>query len=262
MQLVGVQIDIVWENRDANLAKVAAMLEQRPPARGAIVALPEMFAAGFSMNVPAIADRDGVVEKFVCELAKKYGVYVIAGNVALGRDAQATLGTNVALVAGPDGSVVTRYSKIHPYAPGQEKKHYAAGDEIVTFRAGEFTVAPFICYDLRFPEIFRIATARGANVLVNIASWPSARAEHWTALLKARAIENQAYVLGVNRCGLDPNFPYPGKSVIYDPRGKVLAEAGEGEEIIAAEADFNAMSEYRKQLPFLADARAEFLGSD
>ena len=100
---------------------------------------------------------------------------------------------------------------------------------------------------------------RGAQILVVIASWPSARVEHWTALLKARAIENQAYVLGVNRCGSDPYLSYPGKSVIFDPRGKLLAEAGSGEEVIAAEISIETVTSYRAQLPFLNDMRREFL---
>ncbi len=216
MQLMGVQFDIAWENRAANFAKVLAMLEQSLPQRGALVALPEMFASGFSMNVDAIAeDESRQAERFLCETAKRFGIYLIGGVVTRGGDGR---GRNEAIVASPAGSLIARYCKIFPYAPGKEAENYSAGREIVTFAAGDFLVSPFVCYDLRFPEIFRAATMRGAQLLVVIASWPAPRVEHWTSLLKARAIENQAYVLGVNRCGKDPFLAYPGKSVIFDPR--------------------------------------------
>jgi predicted amidohydrolase len=250
---------------------VRSLLAKSPPQRGALVALPEMFASGFSMNVAAIAeDEAGAGERFTSETAKQFGVYLIGGLVTRGADGR---GRNEALVASPEGEIVARYCKMHPYAPGKEAEHYSAGDDVVTFRwpspepspqpspgaAGEgengFTVAPFICYDLRFPEAFRVAMDRGANVMVVIASWPSPRVEHWTTLLRARAIENQAYVLGVNRCGRDPFLEYPGKSVIYDPSGKLLAEAGSGEQIIAAEAEAEVVARYRQTLPFLQDRR-------
>jgi len=122
-------------------------------------------------------------------------------------------------------------------------------------------VAPFVCYDLRFPEVFRIAAARGAQLLAVIANWPSAREAHWLTLLRARAIENQAYVAGVNRCGEDPRLRYTGRSVIIDPRGEVLADAGSDEAVITADIDLADLEEYRRSFPALADMRRELLPS-
>src|SRR5437867_8813935 len=98
---------------------------------------------------------------------------------------------------------------------------------------------------------------RGANVIVAIANWPSPRVEHWMTLLRARAIENQCYVLGVNRCGNDPSLSYPGRSLIVDYRGNVLADGGEGEGVLRAEVNFGALAAYRKELPFLPDAKRD-----
>jgi predicted amidohydrolase len=255
MELVGVQLDIVWENREANHAKVRALLEASPPTRGALVALPEMFASGFSMNVERIADNETrATERFLCETAKRHGVHLVGGLATRAADGR---GRNEALVAGPDGSVVARYCKIHPYSPGKEAQHYCGGEAIATFDAGGLRVAPFVCYDLRFPEGFRAAMQRGANVILVIANWPSPRVEHWVTLLRARAIENQCYVLGVNRCGNDPYLPYPGRSVIVDFRGNVLTDAGGREGVIRTDADPAALLAYREELPFLRDTKCD-----
>ena len=255
MRLAGVQLDIAWEDRETNHQKVHALLAASPPAPGSLLALPEMFASGFSMNVDRVAeDESRVTERFLCELSKRYGIYLIGGLATRGADGR---GRNEAVVAGPDGTILTRYQKIHPFAPGKEAQHYIGGETVVSFTAGEFTVAPFVCYDLRFPEIFRAGMQRGAEVMVVIANWPTPRIDHWVTLLRARAIENQSYVMGVNRCGNDPYLPYPGRSLIVDYRGEVIAHAGERESIVSAEIDHASLWTYRRRLPFLADAKRD-----
>jgi predicted amidohydrolase len=250
MHLAAIQFDIAWEDADANFEKVRALLKSSPPPPGSLVALPEMFTSGFSMNVAAITpDYGRVVEKFCRETAERFKVALVAGlPVRSGAACK-----NEALVVGPSGDILGRYHKIHPYA--QERNHYVAGTGIVTFAYGDFTVAPFICYDLRFPESFRAAAARGANVIVVIASWPAPRIEHWVTLARARAIENQSYVLAVNRVGDDPNNQHPGRSLIVDFRGNVLADAGGEETIITAPTDVGALRAYRREFPFLADMK-------
>ncbi len=253
MHLIGLQFDIAWEDREENHRRVRAMLERQHPPRGTLVALPEMFSSGFSMNVTGIAEDDNPsTECFLADLARQHGILIVAGVVTRAEDGR---GRNEAVVISPSGETIARYCKLHPYSPGREKQHYRAGEEIVTFKWGEFTVTPLICYDLRFPEAFRLATKRGANLMIVIASWPSPRVEHWVTLLRARAIENQAYVLGVNRCGTDPNFTYPGRSMIVDYRGEVLADAGDADKIISAEINAAAQAKYRSDLPFLNDMR-------
>jgi predicted amidohydrolase len=256
MQLVGIQLDIVWEDREANFQRVRSLLEQNPPRRGALVALPEMFDSGFSMNVPKIADDERRTEQFLRNTARQFDVYLIGGLATRGPDSR---GRNDAVVASPAGETVARYCKLHPYSPGKEKQHYTAGDTIVTFDWLGVPVAPQICYDLRFPETFRRAARRGARVIVVIANWPTPRVEHWVTLLRARAIENQAYVLGVNRCGNDPYLAYPGRSLIADFRGNILADAGERGGVITANVDPAAQSAYRKELPFLDDMRDDLV---
>ena len=253
MKIYGLQIDSVWENKAANHAKVAALLDRAKPEAGSLVVLGEMFASGFSMNVAAIHDSGTrETQNFLASTAAERGVYLLGGVVT--KDAGG-LGRNESVVYSPEGKEVARYCKLQPFTPAGEKDNYVAGDDVCLFRWQEFTVANFICYDLRFPEHFRAAAKHGANLITVIASWPDVRVDHWLSLLKARAIENQAYVIGVNRCGQDPKLYHSGRSSIFDYSGKLLADAGSEEGWIEADVDLASLNDYRKALPFLADIR-------
>lgn len=257
MKIIGVQLDTVWENKAANHAKVLALLDQAQAPAGSLVVLSEMFATGFSMNVAAIHDSEShETQDFLSQVAADYKIFLLGGVVT--KD-QSGRGRNEAVVYSPAGEEITRYCKLHPFTLGGEAEHYVAGNSICLFNWQDFTVAPFICYDLRFPEIFRTAAKRGANLFTVIASWPSLREDHWISLLKARAIENQAYVIGVNRCGQDPKLYHSGHSVIFDPGGKLLADAGSDERTAEAEISLEFLLNYRHSLPFLKDLRREYV---
>jgi predicted amidohydrolase len=253
MKIYCVQHHIVWESKRTNFARVESLLTLTRPDPGSLVLLPEMFATGFSMNAGAIAEeRGGETGQFLSEKAKQFQVFLLGGVVA---PHARNRGFNQCVVFSPDGAEIARYSKLQTFTPGGESDHYQAGDDVVLFPWQGFTVAPFICYDLRFPEHFRAAARRGAQLLTVISSWPAARLQHWVTLLQARAIENQAYVAGVNRCGTDPKFTYSGRSLIVSPKGDILADAGSGESVISAEVSLDELLAYRKDLPFLADMR-------
>ncbi len=257
MRVYGIQLDIRWEDKPANLARVWELVRGAGVLPGSLIVLPEMFSTGFSMSVPRVAeDERGVVDHFLAELAVETESTVVGGMVTRQEDGR---GLNVAAVVGPDGVERVRYVKMHPFSYAGEDRHYAAGDRVVTFGWGGFEVAPLICYDLRFPEVYREAVRRGAQVLVTIASFPASREHHWVTLNTARAIENQAYVVAVNRCGSDPNASYSGRSLVLDPRGQVLADAGTREGVVAADLDLASLREYRGRFPALADMRADLL---
>jgi predicted amidohydrolase len=211
-----------------------------------------MFATGFSMSVEKIAEAyAGPTEQFLSEVAKEHGVYLIAG--AAMRDHQG-VARNKALLFGPEGELIGFYAKMKPFSPGGEHEHYTAGKQTIAFLVGEITVAPFVCYDLRFPELFRqVAAERRPELFVVIASWPEKRIAHWVRLLQARAIENQAYVVGVNRVGKDPFYTYVGRSLIVDYNGEILTEANNAEVCLRASLDLAALRKYRAGLPFLDD---------
>ena len=255
MKIYGLQIDSIWENKAPNHAKVSALLDRANPVAGSLVVLGEMFASGFSMNVAAIHDSDThETQNFLARTAAERGIFLLGGVVT--KDVSG-LGRNESVIYSPEGKEIARYCKLQPFTLGGEKANYVAGNDVCLFPWQDFTVASFICYDLRFPEIFRAAAKRGANLITVIASWPDVRVDHWVTLLKARAIENQAYVIGINRCGNDPKLYHSGRSSIFDPSGKLLADAGSEEGWIEAEVSLSSLLDFRKALPFLADIRED-----
>jgi omega-amidase len=229
------------------------------------VVLPEMCLTGFTMS--PVEDTG----ESVAEIAGEYRVQILAGLVravdVVGATSRSRLLTanrdkdvaptrnlaNEAVLFNAEGQEVARYAKMHPFKFAGETAE--PGTEPVVVDCGEFKLAPTVCYDLRFPELFRGGVKRGANLFAVIANWPTSRLDHWLTLLKARAIENQSYVIGVNRCGSDPNAAYPGHSQIISPRGEVLADAGEGESVVRAELGLPELQDYRQKFPVLSDMR-------
>ncbi len=255
MTVILLQFDIVWENKPANFSTVERLLLAARPEKDSLVALPEMFATGFSMNAAVTAEPyRSDTEQFLSRIAKQFQIYLVAGAAMRGRDGRAR---NKALIFSPAGELIAFYAKMRPFTPGGEAQHYASGQHPVFFRWGDCTISPFICYDLRFPELFRDAAAeRRPELFVIIANFPEKRIHHWVRLLQARAIENQAYVAGVNRIGTDPFSNYPGRSLLIDPQGEILADAGQTEGVIRADLDLAMLRKYREALPFLADIQS------
>lgn len=247
-----VQINSVWEDRSANHTKARQLIASASPQPGSLIILPETFSTGFSMNLAVTAEpTNGPTEQFLREMAAQYQSCVIGGVVTSTEDGR---GLNQALAIAPDGTVLARYTKNHPFSLGGEERAHLAGADVSIFEWQGLRIAPLICYDLRFPELARSAIRAGAEVLVFIAAWPVKRIQHWITLLQARAIENLAYVIGVNRCGTDPEFTYTGRSIVVDPHGLIIADAAEQERIISAQIDPAVLRDWRSQFPALRDA--------
>ena len=252
-RVIGVQFDIAWEDKVANFERVRRLLARAPVEPGSLIVLPEMFSTGFSMNVAGIKEgEERPAERFLASLAREHGAYVLGGVVNAGADRR---GRNQAVGFSPAGEQIVRYDKMQPFSLGKESEHYTAGESIQLFDWQEFKVAPFVCYDLRFPEHFRRAAAMGAELMIVIASWPFPRVQHWLTLLAARAIENQAYVVGINRCGADPFLRYPGRSSVFDPHGEAVGQAGEGETLLSIDVDRDVVTSWRRDFPALRDMR-------
>lgn len=250
-----VQLDIRWEQKQANFERVSALVDAAAPPAGALIVLPEMFATGFSMNVASIAEEPGgPTDAFLASLARRHRATVVGGVVTRAPDGR---GLNQCVVMSPEGAQIARYTKLHPFSYAGEHQHYAPGDHVVTFSWSGFNVAPLICYDLRFPEAYRAAIARGATMLVTIANFPAKRTSHWVSLNVARAIENQAYVVACNRCGSDPQLSYDGQSMIIDPRGSVIAGGSTAEGVTLGEVLLEDVTAYRQGFPALGDVRAD-----
>jgi predicted amidohydrolase len=212
-----------------------------------------MFATGFSLDISRTIDpHPSPTEAFLQGLATERHVTVMGGVVRDGKNGKAR---NEAVVFGPAGERAARYCKLHPFTLSGEGDRHEKGENIVFFEWAGMVAAPFICYDLRFPEAFRHAARRGAELMVVIALWPARRVEHWVTLLKARAIENQAWVIGVNRCGEEPELTYPGRSLVVNPHGEIVADAGDRPGVIAAEIDPQILRKWRSDFPALKDIR-------
>jgi predicted amidohydrolase len=253
MQIVAVQLDSVWEDKLASQARVRWLLQSADIASDALIILPEMFDTGFSMNVAVTAQSDSrESEVFLRELAKEFDSAVLGGVVGPIMNGQAS---NEAVCFAPDGSELVRYRKMQPFTLADEHVHYGAGDSHQIFEWRGVQIAPFVCYDLRFPEVFRPAARDGAELIAVIACWPEARSEHWVRLLQARSIENQAFTVGVNRCGTDPQFRYDGRSTAFDPHGNQLFEANANEQLLTCEIDANDVKTWRETFPAIQDMR-------
>ncbi len=256
MQFAAVQLDIAWQDKPANHAAIERMLVEAAIEPGAFVVLPELGDTGFSFDLAAIAD--GTTIPWAVRLAQRLGIWIQPGFAESASDGK---GRNCAAIVSPDGRVLGVYRKVHPFTYGRESRFYGGGDRLLLRRCGDAAVCPLICYDLRFPELWRAAALAGANAFTIGASWPQARQAHWRALLLARAIENQACVIGVNRVGRDPHVAYAGGSLIAGARGEILAEAGAGPIVLTADLDFHAVAAWRAEFPALRDIHRELLGS-
>jgi predicted amidohydrolase len=242
------QFDVAWEDWQTNHGRAARLLERAADAGAELAVLPEMFATGFSMNPSKIAQEPGgPTERWLLGMARGLHIHILAGlaEIAVPRP------VNNALLVSPEGEI-RRFTKLHPFSFAGEHNHYAAGSEVVTWELDGVRITPLICYDLRFPEAFRLA-AEKTDVFIVIANWPDRRRAHWQALLKARAIENLAYVLGVNRVGDGDGLHYAGDSTVLNPWGEVLVTASEIETVLSVDIDPLEVASAREKFPALQD---------
>ncbi|MCZ2839374.1 nitrilase-related carbon-nitrogen hydrolase [Modestobacter sp. VKM Ac-2985] len=250
MRIAAVQHDIVWEDRAANFARLAPQVARAVGAGAELVLLTETFSTGFSMT-PGIGEPEGgPSSEFLAAQAAEHGVWV-AGTCPE-TDVEGELPYNTFVLAGPDGTT-HRYRKLHPFA--DERTRFRSGTGPVTVDVGGLRITPFICYDLRFADVFW-AAAPDTDVYLVPANWPSPRRHHWSALLQARAIENQAYVVGCNRVGTaGDGTEHAGDSRIISPVGELLATASGVETIVLADVDAAEVTATRDRFRFIADRR-------
>jgi predicted amidohydrolase len=252
MRIAAIQHDIVWEDRDANFAHLAPLVAAAAGAGARIALLSETFSTGFSMS-PTIGEPEGGPSSgFLADQAKEHGIWV-GGSCAEVPPGDDERPYNTFVLAGPGGEV-HRYRKIHPFSYGKEHERFRAGDQLVTVTVEGLRLSMFVCYDLRFADEFW-QLAPTTDVYLVPANWPAARRLHWQTLLQARAIENQAYVVGCNRVGSAPQLDYVGDSRIVSPLGELLATAAGTESIVLADIDAATVADVRDQFRFLQDRR-------
>lgn len=229
------------------------MIKKSASLGASVAALPEMFTTGFSMSAYNIESLDsGQTDRLLSSLSKRFNMCILAGVKASEGNNPPSCG-NFAVLYDSHGNRAAVYRKMKPFSLAGEHKIITGGDSPIVFDLCGIPASVFICYDLRFPELMR-SVARDVKAMFFLANWPSSRKSHWECLLRARAIENQCYVIGVNRVGQDGNgIDYSGGSMAIDPFGNIIAQAGSGEEILFADIDPTAVDKCRDEWPFLRD---------
>ncbi|MBL4772639.1 MAG: hypothetical protein JKX98_03265 [Alcanivoracaceae bacterium] len=252
MKIACIQLNIAWENPVKNLNHAEAFIKQAKCDACDLIVFPEMFNSGFSMNSSVVAEPvKGITSQKLSELAKKHQINIIAGLTEI----KDSIASNIAIMVGRNGVLKAKYIKNYPYSHAGEDKSYIAGDQQVVFEIDDTKASMFICYDLRFPELFR-KVAKQVQVIFVIANWPEIRQDHWQTLLKARAIENQCFVVGVNRSGSDGNgLKYIGGSQVFDPSGVSISKSVKLQEYLLTEINISDVNIVRTALPFLKDVK-------
>ncbi|BCN92910.1 carbon-nitrogen hydrolase [Thiomicrorhabdus immobilis] len=253
-----IQFDAVWQNTPVNLQHLKNSLVKQDWSTMDVLLLPEIFHAGFAMQPQLFAESiDGLVSQCLADLAMEYSVTIVAGvaqrRVRADCTGQQLSFFNNALVFDKSGEQTASYTKQTLFSYANEQQVYQAGhkSKIVEINGQPFGL--FICYDLRFPELFR-KIAKQVKGMIVLANWPESRQNHWESLLKARAIENQCFVIGVNRIGQDGNgLIYAGGSCVISPLGEVLAYADAEQTWLTGEIELQQVDEVREQFPFLED---------
>jgi omega-amidase len=252
IKVAAVQMDIVLGNPPANRAKAFRMVEKAAQQQAKIILLPELWTTGYCLEkVHLLAEtKTGPSIGGLQKLARRYGV-TITGSIA---EKSHNGVFNTAYVINQNG-LLGRYRKIHLVPFMSETTYFKAGRELPIFHSNGVKFAVTVCYDLRFPELISLLGYQKIDLCLNTAEYIVPRLEHWRIMLRARAIENQFFVLAATRIGHDGTHAYFGHSLIIDPLGEILAEAGEFEEIITAELDLNLLQKVRTQLPLLENRR-------
>ncbi len=244
------QSTILWQQPKANLLKFEREIEAI--SNSDLIILPELFNTGFCFDTHLAETMDGTTVQWMQKMAKKSQCALMGSIMIIENDAI----YNRMLLVTPTGEI-QHYDKLHLFAYGNEDKYFKKGTKIVIFELNGWRIKPIICYDLRFPVAAR--NTESYDILICVANWPNTRVDAWDTLLKARAIENQSYTIGVNRVGIDANnLTYIGHSNGYDPLGKPLLETTENETTQHLILEKETIQTIRKKFPFLDD-RDEFI---
>lgn len=260
MRVALAQINCAFGELESNLKTIERFVRQAVKQKADVVIFPELSDTAYGQNAVEAAatcwdDPNSSLQKLT-HYAKRYAIHIIAG---LAERTEGAIYNSLAVVS-PDGNLLARYRKIHLFStlPANEQEYTVAGSEVVSVELLSHTIGLSICYDLRFPELYRAQAVSGAEVLLTIAAWPSVRAEHWTCLARARAIENQSYFVAVNRCGSDDGIDLAGQSAVFDPNGELVCQADSTKEaLLIAELDLARVEEVRSRIPSLYSRRTD-----
>ena len=254
MKIALLQNNTAWKDKQKNFISTEKKIIKAKNKGASVVLLPELSFTGYCIEETKDMKEKipGESSNFVKNMSRKYNICVIAG---ITEDNTNKLPYNTCIVYNK-GKLISKYQKIHPFTYAKEHKYFSSGDRVTTFNLNGFKCSCVICYDLRFPEIFRSLVNKGVEIIFIIANWPYPRQEHWLTLTKARAIESQCYVAAVNRVGKEPDKKYFGYSIILDPWGNEIVSGGKDKDtIIYGQVSKKRIKEIRRFFPYLNDIR-------
>ena len=250
------QIPVEHGKPEENYKKVAQYLSKAAQAKANVVVLPELWNTGYDLaRLEEIADVEGQrTKEFLQAKAQEYKIDIVGGSVAIKENEQFY---NITYIVDKQGKLISEYRKVHLFRLMDEDKYLAAGEQKNVFELSGVKNASFICYDIRFPEWLRTVAKEKLSVIYVVAQWPQTRIEQWKALLIARAIENQTYVVAVNRVGENPDNKFNGHSLIINPLGEVLSDSGDQETLTVYDLDTSKMEKFTQQIHVFEDCRPE-----
>lgn len=256
MRIACVQLDIVFGSPEENFRKVEEKIRKAAMLNAEVVVLPEMWNTGYDLTrLSEIADVDGEETKnLLIQLAKELHIHIIGGSVSTQKDTQFY---NTMYIVNNMGELIAEYDKAHLFKLMDEHLYLKAGTNKNIFTLNGVEMGGVICYDLRFPEWFRVHSLAGAKIIFVPAQWPAARVDHWKILLQARAIENQCFIVSVNRVGEDPNNTFNGSSMVIAPWGEILWKGADEETIGLVDINIEEVEEVRKRIPVFNDRRVD-----
>jgi omega-amidase len=246
------QMNIIPGEPKANRERAVYLINQAAAQETDIVVLPEMWTTAYQLeNIAEICDREGKPTlDIISKKAKEKNINIVAGSFASLEEGKVY---NTAYAFDRKGNNISKYQKIHLFKLMEEHKYINAGDKHCVFEMDGVKCGIIICYDLRFPELTRKLALEDIKILFVPAQWPAARLDHWTTLLKARAIENQIFVAAVNRAGEHPSDDFIGGSMLISPWGEIIAQGDYKEQIISAEIDINMIEDAKSKIDILGD---------
>lgn len=252
MKLFCAQVASVWEDPDATLEKVEPCIAQASHEGGDLICFPEQCATGWdptsTLHVQGI---DGPIVRRLRSLAEEYSIAILGSF----REATETHPRNSCAVVTADGAISATYAKCHLFSPAYEDQMYRRGDTISTFSLAGMDFGLAICYDLRFTSLFRLYADAGVQAVLVPSAWPESRLQHWELFIRARAVEYQCYIAGINPTGITPVDSYAGGSMVADPAGGLLFHAGRNEELLSCDLDPDYVARIRAAFPVNRDRR-------
>ncbi|WP_338471125.1 carbon-nitrogen family hydrolase [Niallia sp. XMNu-256] len=256
MKIACVQMDIAFGQPDINFSKVENYIIEAANHHSDVIVFPEMWNTGYALNeLATLADENGTMTKqLLSKLSKKFAINIVAGSVATNRDGKFY---NTMYVSDRNGNIISQYDKAHLFKLMDEHLFLESGQGDNVFQLDGVTCGGIICYDLRFPEWTRKHILNDAKIMFVPAQWPTKRIDHWQLLLQARAIENQCFIVGVNRVGHDPNNDFSGHSMVIAPWGELLVSEQTNEGIYYTNIDFDEVDKVRHTIPVFKDRRTD-----